>query len=249
MKRRDFLKLASMAAVGASASAGAETPSGIRSEKPNIIFVVSDQYRVGLSKRSGYPLDTSPTMDSLAESGIAFDRAYCSTPLCMPSRTTMLTGRWPEAHRVRTNHMPEDAFFEKDLYQVAKEQGYRTALIGKNHTYLKPNTLDYYRIYNHGVGPRTPDEPKEYIDYDQWLKELNYNLSLTPTPFSVDVQFPYRIVSDSIEFMKRMGDQPFILQIGFPEPHDPEQVPKPYWNMRWKPTGVATSPTISECCG
>ena len=220
-----------MTAVAASTSVGAEAQAGVRTEKPNIIFIVSDQHRVGLTKRSGYPLDTSPAQDALAASGIAFDRAYCSTPLCMPSRVTMLTGRWPEAHRVRTNHMPEAAFFEKDLYQVAKDQGYKTALIGKNHTYLDPKTLDHWRNYNHGGGPHGPNEPQMHRDYDEWLRKLDYNLSLEPTPFPVEAQLPYRIVNDSIEFMKKMGDQPFILQVGIPEPHDPEQVPKPYWDM------------------
>ena len=94
-----------------------------RTEKPNIIFIVSDQHRAGLTKREGYPLDTSPTLDKLGASGVDFARAYCTTPLCMPSRTSMLTGRWPDAHHVRLNNMPEVAFYKEHLYQVAKSQG------------------------------------------------------------------------------------------------------------------------------
>lgn len=51
------------------------------------------------------------------------------------------------------------------------------------------------------------------------------------TPFPVELQYPYGIVSDAIEFISGAGDQPFILQLGFSEPHDPEQVPAPYWDM------------------
>ena len=83
--------------------------------RPSIVFVVSDQHRAGLTKRSGYPLDTSPTLDKLSDGGVSFDRAYATCPLCVPSRTSMLTGRWPEAHRVRMNYAIKDAFFEKDL--------------------------------------------------------------------------------------------------------------------------------------
>ena len=151
MERREFLKDASLGAIGAMvATRGmAQQPATPAVDKPNIIFIVTDQRRAGLTKRSGYPLDTSPTLDRLAEAGVGFDRAYATTPLCVPSRTSMLTGRWPEAHHVRMNLDPQDAFFETDLYQVAKANGYRTGLAGKNHTYLKQTDLDFWREYSH----------------------------------------------------------------------------------------------------
>src|SRR5882762_8297473 len=123
MQRREFVKLAglTLAAEMAPALRADETV-----EKPNVIIVIADQCHYGLSKTTGYPLDVSPTLDQLQASGIAFQRNYCTTPLCVPSRISMLTGRWPEAHRVRMNLQAKDAFFSQDLYQVAKQQGYRT---------------------------------------------------------------------------------------------------------------------------
>lgn len=233
MERRDFMKTASFSAVGAAlASNGlAQTAEPGKKRSPNIIFIVSDQHRAGYSKRSGFPLDTSPTLDRLADRGIGFDRAYCASPLCVPSRISMLTGRWPDAHRVRMNLDPNDAFYEKDLYQVAKESGYKTGLAGKNHTYKKAGDLDFWREYGHWVGNIPAGAPKEYKEYDEWLGKLQANAAIEPTPFPVEMQYPYRIVSDSIDFIDQCGDTPFILQVGFPEPHDPEQVPKPYWDM------------------
>jgi Arylsulfatase A and related enzymes len=232
MERREFMKAASLTAAGAAMQSSVGKAAETSKEKrPNIIFVVSDQHRAGLTKRSGFPLDTSPMLDQLADRGVSFERAYCTSPLCVPSRTSMLTGRWPDAHRVRMNLAINDAFFEKDLYQVAKEQGYKTALVGKNHTYLKESALDFWRSYNHWDGYIPPGAPKEYKEYDQWLGKLQANAALTPTPFPVEMEYPYRIVSDSIEFIDHCGDSPFILQVGFPEPHDPEQVPAPYWDM------------------
>lgn len=240
MERREFLKLASMTAASSMVidpAAQADTQPPIRTSKPNIIFVVSDQHRAGLTKREGYPLDTSPTLDSLAERGIDFTRAYCTTPLCVPSRTSMLTGRWPEAHRVRMNLDPKAAYFDKDLYQVAKEAGYRTGLAGKNHTYLTPDRLDFWREYMHDGPINRPHELAESAQnkqFDDWLKGISYNIGLDPSPFPLETQLPYRIVSDAIDFIDQSaqsGDSPFILQVGFPEPHDPEQVPAPYWNM------------------
>ena len=233
MERREFLKSATLGAAGAvvAARATAQPVDAPAEGTPNIIFIVSDQHRAGLTKRSGYPLDTSPTLDRLADAGVGFDRAYCTTPVCMPSRITMLTGRWPEAHHVRMNLDAPDAFFETDLYEVAKARGYKTGLAGKNHTYLRKIDLDYWSEYSHWSGWIPPDAPKEYKEYQTWLGGLQANAAITPTPFPMEVQFPYRIVSDAIEFIDHAGDQPFILQVGFPEPHDPEQVPKPYWDM------------------
>lgn len=199
--------------------------------RPNIVFLVSDQHRTGLTKRSGYPLDTSPALDKLADSGVGFEHAYATCPLCVPSRISMLTGRWPEAHRVRMNLEAKDAFFEKDLYQVAKEMGYRTGLAGKNHTYLKEGDLDFWREYGLAKGWMPPNAPPVYEKFEQWMRGLHANVSLSPTPFPIEAQYPYRIVSDAMEFMDQAGSQPFILQVGFSEPHDPEQVPAPYWDM------------------
>jgi arylsulfatase A-like enzyme len=236
MQRREFLKTVSLTAAGAlvpmqadGQSASISSAGGV--EKPNIVFIVSDQRRAGLTKREGYPLDTSPALDRLAKSGIGFDRAYCTTPLCVPSRITMLTGRWPEAHHVRMNLDAEDAYYGKHLYQVAKERGYRTGLAGKNHTFLKSNDLDFWRPYMHWEGWKPANAPKEYFDYDEWMAHLEADAALNPTPFPLEVQYPYRIVSDAIDFMDEAGDHPFMLQVGFPEPHDPEQVPAPYWDM------------------
>jgi arylsulfatase A-like enzyme len=229
MERRDFLKLSAMTAAATGMPDGIEAETAV--DKPNIIFIICDQRCFGYSKATGYKLDTSPTLDRMQNEGIGFQHNYCTMPACVPSRTSMLTGRWPEAHHVRMNLQADAAYFEKDLYQVAKSQGYRTGLVGKNHTYLKKTDLDVWREYFHDGGPIDPDSPKETAAFDQWLKNLNFNISETATPFPVELQLTYRIVSDVINFVDTAAGQPFLLQVSIPEPHDPEQVPAPYWNM------------------
>lgn len=237
MDRRSFLKTASLGAASSAVSPRADAagqagaPQVKGSANPNILFVVSDQHRAGLSKRSGYPLDTSPTLDALAARGVAFDRAYCTAPLCMPCRVSMLTGRWPDAHRVRNNDMVHGVVYGKHVYEIAKENGYRTGLAGKNHTFLTRNDLDFWREYGLDDGYIAQDAPESHREFQAWMKGLHANVALEPTPFPLEVQFPYRIVSDAIDFIEGCGDKPFMLQVGFSEPHDPEQVPAPYWNM------------------
>ncbi len=245
IQRREFLKAASMTVVGsvlpAQASSLSETDTAQKERAatltPNILIIIADGYRAGLTKRSGYPLDVSPALDAMAERGVAFDTAYATCPVCVPSRTTMLTGRWPEAHHVRMNLQAQvqsaihEAYFEKDIYDVAKEKGYVTGLIGKNHTYLQSSKLDFWREYSHTGGWKSADSPHNIAEYDSWLKGLGYNVSLQPTPFPLETQLPYRIVSDAITFMDEYRSKPFALQLSIPEPHDPEQLPSPYWDM------------------
>jgi arylsulfatase A-like enzyme len=229
--RRKFLTAVSFGAVNAALPASEQVSTPQTPAKPNVIVVISDQHRAGLTKRSGYPLNTSPAFDRFADGGVVFDQAYVTEPVCAPCRTSLLTGRWPHAHRVRQNIAVNDAFAIGDFFSVAKSIGYKTGITGKNHTYLKPDALDFWREYNDLVGWQPPNPLKEVVEFDEWRRMLNFAVSPVPTPFPVETQFSYRAVSSAIEFLEKFGGQPFVLEVSLPEPHDPEQVPKPYWDM------------------
>jgi len=101
-------------------------------EKPNILFIITDQQRADTLGAYGSTLGATPTIDRLAENGCRFDRAYCNNPLCMPSRATMFTGRYPSVHGVRTNGVvahPNQPL----LAELLSEAGYHTAAFGKLH--------------------------------------------------------------------------------------------------------------------
>ena len=93
-------------------------------DKPNIIIVMTDQQRADLRKACGYELDTMPFLDSWAEGGVDFTKAYTPNPTCMPARVSMFTGRYSQCHHVRTNHNSVDALYTKDLLDVLKENGF-----------------------------------------------------------------------------------------------------------------------------
>lgn len=228
MQRRDFIKLSGM---GLAAHAIAPTLHAENSSKPNIILVIADQRHYGLSKANGYKFDTSPFLDRMQASGVAFKNNYCTIPVCVASRVSMLTGRWPEAHRVRMNLQAEAAVYSQDIFQVARQSGYRTCLSGKNHTYMKPSDVDVWREYSHDGGHLSPTAHKDSVAFETWLKNLHFNFATEPSPYPLETQLTYRIVSDAIDFIDEQSEKPFFMEVSFPEPHDPEQVPKPYWNM------------------
>lgn len=127
-------------AVSSATAQEAGTP-----RKPNFIFIMTDQQRADLCGREGYPLDVTPFVDRMAAEGVWFDRAYTPAPISGPARVAFLTGRFPKATRVKSNHNIEDAVYKDDLFAFARRNGYRTALVGKNHAHLKPQDADCWR--------------------------------------------------------------------------------------------------------
>jgi len=198
--------------------------------KPNVIIIMTDQQRADHSRREGCPLDTTPFLDALSAEGTWFDRAYTSMPVCVPARVSMLTGRYPSAHRVRTNHNIPDAYYTEDLFDLFRKNGYRAALVGKNHSHLTREKADlWYECGHLGIDgqDRTPEEKA----FDDWLRTTHFHMSIDPTPFPVECQIPCRLVTRAERWIGVRDADPFLLWLSFPEPHNPYQVPEPYYSM------------------
>ena len=205
---------------------------------------MTDQQRADVSKREGFPLDTTPFLDSLATQGAWFDKAYTTMPACLPARVSMLTGRYPSATHARTNHSREDAFYETDLYDVMRHQGYRTALCGKNHSHVGADRMDYCFPLGHhgGSGANRTDQEAAFDDY---LASLRMRAAFDPAPYGVEVQCPFRAVTAAMNWIGETPDDadPFFLWLSFPEPHNPYQVPEPYFSL-FPPESLP--PTLSD---
>ena len=101
-------------------------------QRPNFILFITDQHQANHLGCYGNAVVKTPHIDQIAGRGTRFDRFYVTNPFCMPSRSSIITGRMPSAHGVRTNGVPlslESQTFVESL----RSDGYRTALIGKLH--------------------------------------------------------------------------------------------------------------------
>lgn len=211
-------------------------------KKPNIVIIMTDQQQARASAREGFPLNTTPFMDVLARKGAWFNKAYTSAPICAPARVSMLTGRYPGAHGVRANPTLSVAGvprYHQDLIDVLRGQGYTTAMIGKNHSHLTPEHVDHWFPLGHAAGytrkvlgvtgnHRTNEEKR----FDQWLYDLRHGVCEEPSPFPLRCQGPYRAITDAEKWVHGLRDEkPFFMWLTFAEPHNPYQVPEPYFSM------------------
>ncbi|RMD82285.1 MAG: DUF4976 domain-containing protein [Lentisphaerae bacterium] len=105
--------------------------------KPNLILFVTDQQGADMMSCAGNPWLKTPAMDELGRRGIRFEHAYCSNPVCLPSRVSLFTGRFPSDYGIRSNSlrnctMSDDAA-QESLGAVLAKAGYDLYYGGKIH--------------------------------------------------------------------------------------------------------------------
>src|SRR5687767_9950567 len=99
---------------------------------PNFLFIVTDQHRADHLGCYGNSVVQTPNIDKLAAAGTRFDRFYVATPICMPNRATLMTGRMPSLHGARQNGIPL-SLTATTFVDILRAAGYDTVLIGKCH--------------------------------------------------------------------------------------------------------------------
>lgn len=103
-----------------------------RMKRPNFLLFITDQQRADHIGAYGNPVVKTPALDALAARAWRAERCYVASPICMPNRASLLTGRLPSVHGARHNGIPL-SFSEMTFVERLREAGYRTALVGKSH--------------------------------------------------------------------------------------------------------------------
>jgi arylsulfatase A-like enzyme len=147
----------------------------------NVLVVMTDQHRAGLTAGEGFACDTMPFLDGLAARGTRFRRAYTTSPACVPARTSLLTGRFPKATGVRQNSAAAHVPRTDDLLDVLGAAGHSLHLAGKPHVYRGEADFDTYAApYLHESGPPGRGSA-EQGEFERWLRELDHGVSGEPT--------------------------------------------------------------------
>ncbi|MBI3683206.1 MAG: sulfatase-like hydrolase/transferase, partial [Acidobacteria bacterium] len=134
------------------------------SSRPNILWIMADQLRFDCLGANGNPLIRTPNFDKLASRSANFQHAFVQSPVCVPSRASYFTGRYPHSHRNRVNYTPLDSR-EVLAQRLFRDAGYQTGSVGKLHYH--PPTAAHARstgwdrvLLDDGVSFRDP-----YSDY------------------------------------------------------------------------------------
>ncbi|MBD3239198.1 MAG: sulfatase-like hydrolase/transferase [Chitinivibrionales bacterium] len=194
--------------------------------KPNILFIMTDQQRYDAVGVNGIQTIRTPNLDALARSGVNLHRYYVNAPVCVPSRTSLFTGRYLHAHRVRENHTFIEADREIHLFRALKHAGYALGYIGKNHLLENEefDNFEYADVWGHTHEP-TPEEKavddfgksrgKPMLERGAWAGATFHDLPPEHTR-------PFVKASSAIRFLEqRPTDKPFCLCLSFSDPHAP----------------------------
>lgn len=155
--RRDALKLLGSGALGLSLSpllgSCASAPSQNRPrQRPNILFILTDDQTQGAMSAYGNKILKTPNMDRIADEGVRFGQAFVTSSLCVPSRASYLTGQYPHTHGLRTQGKESGVHDQPPLRNDAtwplllRQAGYRAAVVGKWHIETPPRGYDYAAV-------------------------------------------------------------------------------------------------------
>jgi arylsulfatase A-like enzyme len=220
--RRSFLRSAAAAGVAMHAATATATPPQTTSRRPNIIVYLADQFRADFVGANGEnPTTRTPNLDAMAARGTNFSGAICNQPVCSPSRSILMTGRYATETGVWHNARPIDPALPT-LAGELRKAGYSANLIGKWH--LAPST----EAEGGGRGYVKPDYRGGFLDMWEGANEFEWTTHpYEGTIFDADgkeITFKdeYRVdfVTDRAErFLRQKHDKPFLLYISQLEPH------------------------------
>jgi len=207
--------------------------------RPNVLWLMADQLRGDMLGCLGHPAVKTPNLDKLAAEGVLCSRAYCSSPVCMPSRASMLTGQPLPVHQVWNNGYPmaeDQVCFTETLQQA----GYRTANIGKTHCGRATTRLFEFNQSSPDLfGATKPSD----VAFDPAIYPECVFIADEVTDHSDDVlygRYPgpesttksYRLATQAQQFLYWHDDpRPFFLRVSFDDPHPPVVPPEPYASM------------------
>jgi iduronate 2-sulfatase len=240
-----FLSLVSASVPFSTLSVAAQK----RREKPkyNVLFIASDDLRPELGAYGVAGIKT-PNIDKIAARAVRFDNAYAQYPVCNPSRTSLLTGRYPTETRVINNN---DYFRRIDpqtvtLPQYFKNNGYATLRSGK----IFHGGIDDEVSWTEGGEPVNPNitergnpnfKPTKSAAVDPDDEEPAQTPAANTKASNSDriivlegdgeKHGDYKAATRAIQLMEKYREQPFFLAVGFVKPHSPPTAPKRFFDL------------------
>lgn len=191
-------------------------------KKPNVLFIAVDDLNDWVGFLDGNPQTKTPHLDRLAARGTKFTRAYCTAPLCNPSRASLMSGLRPSSTGIyyNNNDWRPVVSDELPLTTAFRHAGYFVAGAGK--------------IY-HGAFPRRSEWDDYLAGYGPDPKPTGNDgvggIKFAPLDCHDEDLAEWKIVNYGIEQLQKKREQPLFLAIGLHKPHMPWNVPRKYYDL------------------
>ena len=190
--------------------------------RPNIILILTDD-------QPYHTVRYMPTVrDVLMKQGMKFEKGFATTPLCCPSRASILSGQYAHNHKVYTNRMPVGGakkFDDSKSFAIwLQEAGYQTAYFGK---YLNgyeditplgyvPPGWDEWNVFLSNKAMEDERNAQYYFNFSMSENGVIVNYSESNDNFSADV-----ITREALSFIHDARETPFFILVGYYNPHSP----------------------------
>ena len=196
--------------------------SALAEKQPDVVFIIVDDLNDWLGCLGGHPNAKSPNIDALAASGVLFTQAYCNSPQCRPSRTSLNHSVY--AFKTGTYFNAKDKGETKittpTMQQYFLDHGYRVVSGGKVHHGGPGNAGD--------VMLKRPGDPRPPKGEDNFgaLNPPNDGYALDA---SDEEMGDFKVATWASKEWRKATDKPLFMSVGFFRPHRPLHVPKPYF--------------------
>jgi len=210
-------------------------------EKPNVIYILTDQWRSTAFGYAGNPTVKTPNLDKFSEEAVNFSNAISVCPVCTPHRAALLTGRYPTSTGMFMNdlYLPEK---ELCMAEIFKSAGYNTAYYGKWH-------LDGHGRYNNV-------QPYRRQGFDYW-KALECSHAYNEMPYYENDDFelkywkgysPFAIAEDACNYLEMLArdKNPFLLFISLATPHFPHHTALEEYKKMYPPENLVLRENVKE---
>jgi arylsulfatase A-like enzyme len=217
-----FMACLSLACGGPQAPTPASATSGPaaiatptpRPGPPDIVLILADDMGWGDLGVYGNPVIRTPNIDGLAAEGSRFEAMYVPTPICAPSRASILTGRYGRRNGVTWNNSSTIQPSEITVAQILKNRGYATAFIGKWHLGAKASEMPLSFGFEYFYGMHSSPPGTSFVMGDQVTSDFPGMTLLTR-----------RLTTEATSFIKRTAsDRPLFIEIAHHAPHGPNDV-------------------------
>ncbi|MCL5271291.1 MAG: sulfatase-like hydrolase/transferase, partial [bacterium] len=223
----------------AADSARRSAQGGAPARRPNILILHADQHNARVLGCAGHPDVKTPNLDKLAAEGMRFERAYCQDAICVPSRTSLMTGLYPRTTGVLWNSGTDDGQVHpgvrvEPMAAWFKAHGYRTGAFGRRHLWAKTADTGWDVTCTTSNPKGDPGDTEYYYD---WVRQIGqwdafdrdmtgsskFELNSLVSELTPDATQEAWASRKAIDFIRQSAaeEKPFFCWVPYLHPHQP----------------------------